>query len=243
MRVKTMGTVAACLAATLIGGFTLRADDEPKGKSDGRAWTDTFEEKASDLVPTGRNPFFILEPGYTLEFAGKDKGKQATLVITVLDETRKVDGVETRVVEERETLGGAVVEVSRNYFAISKVTNNVYYFGEEVDIYKKGKVVSHEGGWLSGNDGARYGLAMPGTPLLGSRYYQEVAPGKAMDRAEVTSLTVEHKTPAGTFKNCLVTEETTPLEPGDVESKVYARGVGLLQDGVMKLVRHGVIKK
>jgi hypothetical protein len=35
----------------------------------------------------------------------------------VLDETKTVDGVETRIVEERETVNGKPIEVSRNYFA------------------------------------------------------------------------------------------------------------------------------
>ena len=157
-------------------------------------------------------------------------------------ETRTVDGVETRVVEERETQEGRPVEVSRNFFAISKRTNSVYYFGEEVDIYKDGRVVAHEGAWLSGKSGAKFGLAMPGQPLIGARYYQELAPKVAMDRAEVASLTGSMETPAGKFANVLQTEETTPLEPGDEERKYYAAGVGLIKDGPMKLVRHGVIK-
>ena len=32
--------------------------------------------------------------------------------------------------------------------------------------------------------------------------------------------------PAGTFENCLKTEDTTPLEPDAVEHKYYAKGVG-----------------
>jgi len=41
------------------------------------------------------------------------------LTITVLDQTRTIDGVEARVVEERETSGDELREVSRNYLAIS----------------------------------------------------------------------------------------------------------------------------
>ena len=67
--------------------------------------------------------------------------------MTVLNRTKVVDGVETKVVEEKETEGGNLVEVSRNYFAICKPTNNAIYFGEEVDA-KDGKIVSHEGTWL-----------------------------------------------------------------------------------------------
>ena len=214
-----------------------------KGEPDEGSWTTSFTVDEAALVPTGRNPYFILEPGYQLEFEGREDGKRATLTITVLDETRKVGDVSTRVVEERETKGGHVVEVSRNYFAICKRTNNVYYFGEDVDIYKDGQVVSHEGSWLAGEGRARFGLAMPGSPLLGARYHQEIAPGRAMDRAEVVSLSETMETPAGQFTNVLKTVETTPLEPGEKEAKYYAAGVGLLKDGPMRLVRHGPARK
>ena len=152
--------------------------------TDVREFTSKFAVNTADLSPTGRNPYFVLEPGYQMYYEGRDEGQAATLTITVLDETKNIDGVVTRVVEERETLGGKVVEVSRNYFAVCKRTNNVYYFGEDVDMYKDGKVTSHDGTWLSGKDGAKFGLAMPGSPLLGSRYHQEVAPKTAMDRGE-----------------------------------------------------------
>jgi len=59
-------------------------------------WTSVFPTEPDELVSTGRNPYFILEPGYTLVLEGGD----GRLTITVLNETKKVDGVETRVVEE-----------------------------------------------------------------------------------------------------------------------------------------------
>ena len=116
----------------------------------------------ANLVDTGKNPYFILMPGYKLSY---EHGK-STLTVTILDETKEVDGVKTRVVEERETKDGQLAEVSRNYFAIDKKTNDVYYFGEDVDIYKDGKVVSHEGAWLSGVGGAQFGLMMPGAAAV-----------------------------------------------------------------------------
>jgi hypothetical protein len=186
-------------------------------------WTSNFSEDRSELSSTGRNAYFILEPGYRL----------------VLEETKTIDSVETRVVEERETKDGEPVEVSRNFFAISKRTGNVYYFGEEVDMYKRGKVVSHEGAWAAGIGGAKFGLMMPGQARLKARYYQEVARGLAMDRAEIVSLSEALKVPAGVFRNCLKVEETTPLEPGVKEYKYYAPGLGLIQDGSLKLVRYG----
>lgn len=200
-------------------------------------FTDNFLMDKSDLYSTGSNPYFILEPGYQLFFKSPD----GDLTITVLNETKMVDGIETRIVEERETEGGELVEVSRNYFAISKRNNSVFYFGEEVDMYENGKVTGHGGGWLAGVDGARAGIAIPGIALLGARYYQEVAPKVAMDRAEIVSVSDTRKVPAGEFKNVLKTEETTPLESGK-EYKYYAPGVGLIKDSDMELVRFGNVK-
>lgn len=75
---------------------------------------------------------------------------------------------------------------------------------------------------------------MPGVVLLGARYVQEVAPGGAMDRAEITSMTEVVETPAGRFANCVSTAETSTLLPG-VDMKLYAPGVGLVKDDVLEL--------
>ena len=145
--------------------------------------------------------------------------------------------METRVVEERETKGGQLIEVARNYFAISKRTNDVFYFGEAVDMYKDGRIVNHDGTWLSGVNGSKFGLMMPGRALIQSRYYQEVAPNIAMDRATIVSVTETVKTPAGVFANCLRVEETSPLSRFTTEYKYYAPGIGMVSDGTMKLVK------
>lgn len=185
---------------------------------------------------TGRNRYFILEPGYQLTLESRNAG----LVITVLSETRKIGNVETRVVEENESEDGKTVEISRNFFAFCRQTGSVYYFGEEVDIYKNGKIVGHEGVWLAGGKN-RAGLIMPGLVLLGARYYQEIAPGIAMDRAEIISTGQIRRTPAGSFTNCLKTEETNALSPKEKEYKFYAPGVGLVQEEDLLLTKYGFI--
>ena len=210
---------------------------EEKAPDQSLEWTSDFSADKDSLTSSGKNPFFILEPGYQMVFEdGKERVEK-----TVLDETKMVDGVECRVVEERETKKGKLTELSRNYFAISKRTNSVYYFGEDVDEYGDGKVIGHKGSWLSGKDGAKFGLIMPGVPLLKGRFCQEVAPKVAQDRAEIIGLDVSIKTSAGEFKNCIKLEETTPLEPDTKEYKIYAPGVGCVQDGDLKLVKYGKV--
>jgi len=194
---------------------------------------DNFNVEKAALADQGSNNYMILKPGFRLILA--DGGD--TMTVTVLNETKMVDGVRTRVVEERETKGGKLDEVSRNYFAIDKATGDIYYFGEDVDMYDAdGKVTGHEGGWLSGVNNAKFGLMMPGKPKIASRYYQEMAPEVAMDRAEVVSVSETVKVPIGTFKNCLKTRESSSLESG-VEDKLFAPGVGLLKDGDFKLTK------
>lgn len=217
-----VSAVAGMILLAAVAGAVEREADPLAG------WTTSFLEEKADLTSTGRNPYFILDPGY---FSVLEKGEEQ-LTITVLHETKKVDGVECRVVEEKETEGGKVKEKSRNYFAISKRTNSVFYFGEDVG-----------GAWLSGEKGAKFGLMMPGTLLLKAKYYQEIAPGVAMDRAEILSMTETVITPAGTFKHCLKIKETTPLDANENEHKFYAPGIGLVQEGELKLVKYGRAQK
>ena len=221
--------------ATVRPGHTLAS---PKAEP----WTTSFEVDTSELATIGGNRYFILRPGYRLTLEGREHGKTVRLVITVLDETKTVGGVATRVVEERETSGDVPLEISRNYYAISTRTNDVFYFGEDVDTYKHGKLTGHEGGWHHGAHSARFGLAMPGAPAVGSRYYQEQAPDVAMDRAQVISLSERVTTPAGVFTECLKTKETSPLEPFAKEGKLYAPGIGLIRDGSLSLVSYDSVR-
>ena len=125
--------------------------------------------------------------------------------------------------------GGEVIEVSRDVFAIGKRTNVVDDFGEDVDIDEKGKVIGHEGARRAGEDGVRFGLAMPGSPFLRARYDREIFPGKAMDRVEVVRLSGAMEKPAGTFAEVPKTAETTPFERVEEETKSDVAGVGLLK--------------
>lgn len=205
---------------------------------DESGFTVEFALGSCDFSTSGSNRFFSLEPGYQLLLTGEnDEGAEVELVITVLDETKEVDGIMTRVVEERESEDGELIEISRNYFVLCSPTNDIFYFGEEVDIYEDGEIVSHEGAWLAGED-AQPGIIIPSQPEVGDKYYQEVAPGVAEDRAEIISREEIVVTPAGRFENVLKVKETTPLEPGVEEFKYHAPGVGLIQDGELQLAEY-----
>jgi hypothetical protein len=228
-------TVRTILAAVAVLTFSTAWGQGKGKKSD---WQDEFALSSCNLVTTGRNPYFVLEPGFQLVLEGDDTKIQ----ITVLNETKTIDGVNTRVVEEREWKEGKLHEVAKNYFAICEQTKDVFYFGEDVDYYENGKVVKHDGSWLAGTNGNRAGLMMPGTPKLKMKYYQEIAPGVAMDRAEIESLTETCKTPAGTFSGCMKVKEGSALNLLETEYKYHAPGIGLVRDADVRLVKHGFIK-
>jgi hypothetical protein len=232
LRLRSLGPAGLVLLALALVSSAQGTKKAGKQQPAQQAWRESFTADKANFTDIGRNTYFVLEPGYRLTFEhGKD-----TLTVTVLDETKVVDGVITRIVEERETAGGQLAEISRNYFVIDKTTNDVYYFGEDVDEYKNGKVSGHEGSWLAGVNGAKFGLMIPGKPQPGDKYYQEQAPKVAMDRAEIISVTETMKVPAGSFTSVLHTRESSALESGD-EDKWYAPNVGLIKDAEFLLAK------
>jgi hypothetical protein len=226
---------STCLVLALAASLACSTASWSQGTGARPSWQQEFDISSCTLATTGRSRYFVLEPGFQLVLEGGNTRMQ----ITVLDETRQVAGVATRVVEERDWKGGQLYEVSRNYFALCRQTGDVFYFGEDVDFYQNGRVVKHDGSWLAGTGGNRAGLAMPGTPRVGARYYQEVAPGVAMDRAEIVSLDETCQTPAGTFPNCMKVAEDSPLEPGATQYKYHAPDIGLVRDEDLRLTRYG----
>jgi hypothetical protein len=214
------------------------------------AFTDNFPLKSCWFTPHGGNQYFPLTPNRQLYYnnarcvaKGECEGLEE-LWITTEPETRRISigsgkdrrQVIARVIEERETEDGDLKEVSRNFFSMCAPARDVYYFGEEVDIYEDGAIVSHDGAWLAGRNGALPGIVMPDSAfLLGTRYFQEQAAGVALDRAEHVETGVQLTLPAGTFKGCIKTIETTSLEPGAESIKFYCPGVGLVIDNELEL--------
>ena len=217
--------------------FNSKPHNSPK---DSEAFTTDIRIEDCTFSNTGRNPYFSVNPGDVLVLAGGG----VDLQITVLTDTTDISfltargvllTVTTRVVEERESQNGSLVEISRNFFARCQETNDIMYFGEDVQIFENGGI-STAGSWLAGTDGALPGLIMPGSFLLGSRYFQEQAPGVALDRSEHIAMGLTVTVPAGTFEDCVEVVETTPLERGARTTKVYCPGIGLVDDNEVQLV-------
>lgn len=180
------------------------------------------------------DPFLPLPVGQQIVLEGVEGGGDLLVRMTALDETETVADVETRVIEEYED--GQVVEISRNFFAQTD-SGTVCYFGEDVDIYDaSGNVASHAGAWRDGQTNLP-GVFMPASPRVGDAFRQEVAPGVAEDQAKVIALNEPTEVPVGTFAETVTLVEANPLDGGS-DTKVYARGIGLIVDGPARLTSY-----
>jgi hypothetical protein len=186
------------------------------------------------------NPFLPLPVGTRWVLEGEEDGVELRVEITSLDETEVVAGVTTRVVEEREWEDGELVEVSRNFFA-QIADGTVCYYGEDVDEYEDGEIVSHEGAWRAGVNGALPGILIPGDPQVGQSFKQEVAIGVAEDEAVQVAAGETVVVELGTFTDTIRYEESSPLDAGTSE-KIYGRGVGLLVDDDIERVPAGELE-
>ena len=179
---------------------------------------------ASSFTAHVDNPWFPLLPGTRYVYIGVKDGKRARDVGLVTHSTRTIASVPCVAVDDRLMLGGHLEERTTDWYS-QDAHGNVWYFGEKTaELDRHGKVTSTEGSWLAGVHGAKPGVFMPAHPRVGQSARQEYYKGHAEDHFKVVGLfkTVSPRGPA----NTLVTEETTPLEPGTVDHKMYVRGIG-----------------
>jgi hypothetical protein len=175
----------------------------------------------ADFTTEIDNPYWPMRPGSRWVYR---EGRQR-VEVTVTPRTKRILGIEARVVHDVVSEGGELVEDTYDWYA-QDADGNVWYVGEDTREYENGEVVSTEGSWEAGVDGAQPGILLPADPKVGMRYRQEYYRGKAEDAGEVLALDARVRVPFGAYENVLQTKDTTPLEPDLVEHKFYARGVG-----------------
>jgi hypothetical protein len=180
----------------------------------------------ADFSPHVTNRWFPLTPGKILVYTGIKDGKKALDLFAPSSRTRVIDGVRTRVVEDRGYLGNILEERTSDYYAQDRC-GNVWYFGEDTaTLDRHGHVVDTEGTWHAGVDGAQPGVFMQAHPQLGRRFRQEWYQGQAEDVFKVIDHSAPVTVPYGSFRHALRTAETTALEPGIVDNKYYVKGIG-----------------
>lgn len=174
------------------------------------------------------NRFFPLVPGTRYIFVGEEDGERETNVVLVTGDRKNILGISATVVLDRVFVDGELTEKTFDWFAQDR-QGNVWYLGEDTRELEDGEVVSTEGSWEAGVDGAVAGIIMPADPTVGQHYQQEFFRGEAEDEARVTGVGTDVTVPFGSFRGCLRTVEWTRLEPGIKEAKWYCPGVGFVQ--------------
>jgi hypothetical protein len=195
---------------------------------------------AGDFATRIDNPWLPFPPGRVLTYHGIKDGYQAVDVLTVTHRTQLIGGIRATVIQdrlyERRRTGSPqyLAERTTDWYAQDK-QGNVWYLGEDTaTLDPHGRVLSTEGTWKVGVNGARAGIFMPAHPKLGASGYQEFYPPHAEDHFQVLNLSAKVTTPGASSNHALLTMETTAIEPGVVDHKYYIRGVGDVIERTMK---------
>ncbi len=208
---------AVALPATFAGGGTC---NQPLPNESEPVMLDPV-----DFVPRIDNPYWPMAPGTRWVYREFDLEGSQRVTVSVLERTRDIQGIAATVVHDVVTERGELVEKTFDWYA-QDVCGNVWYLGENTKEYEDGEVVTTAGSWEHGVDGAMAGVIMPADPRVGMSYRQEYYDGEAEDAGEIMSLDEQAQVPFGHFRNVLLTNEFTPLEPKVLEYKLYAEGVG-----------------
>jgi hypothetical protein len=172
------------------------------------------------------NPWLPLRPGTLFIYRGTKDGKPSRDMLTVTHRTASIDGYPCVVVYDKLFLSGILEERTIDWYTQDD-RGNVWYFGEATEqLDPHGKVVSTEGSWRTGVNGAVPGIFLPAVPKVGQTGRQEFYKGHAEDHFRVLDVHAHVSVPAVSSKAAVLTEEWTPLEPGVLDHKYYVRGIG-----------------
>jgi hypothetical protein len=222
-------TLLAAAAAALALGLGVAASAETPGKRSAfPQYDDPVHLDPADFsanIDKGRWPMTV-GSRWVYRVVDTESGSTERQVITVTDQTKMIaDGIEARVVHDVVRDHGKPIEVTDDWYAQDS-DGNVWYFGEHTIRFNRHGQPVDNGTWEAGVDGAMPGLALPAHPRVGMSYREEYSKGVAEDQSRVLALDAQAEVPAGHFKNALMTEDFSPLEPRVSEIKFYARGSG-----------------
>jgi len=224
--VATLALLIAALAIAACGEKANSGGNESAPSGSLPQGSERVDLNPADFTTEIDNPHWPMQPGSHWVYRETAAGAVQRVDVKITGRTKRIaNGVEARVVRDVVTQGGEPVEVTDDWYAQDS-DGNIWYLGERTAEYENGKVVSREGSWEAGVDGAQPGIALPADPRVGMTYRQEYYAGVAEDNGKVLSLDEQVEVPFGHFTGVLMTKDLNPLEPRLLEHKFYARGVG-----------------
>jgi hypothetical protein len=186
----------------------------------------TFDPKNFSASPTDVNRWAPMTPGVQSVMKGYVNVGGRRLphirVVTVIDATKKVNGVHAVLVLDQDFDGGQLSEQAVDYFA-EDVGGNVWYLGSYTEAYEGGQFLNAEDAWLTGVNGAIAGLFLPADPKTGSPpFYQTQIPGGEQSTAQVVAVGGKKCVPFKCYTGVVVVQEQGS------ENKYWAPGVGMI---------------
>ena len=176
------------------------------------------------------NPYFPLRPGRMYVYRGSEGGRHLLEHLTVTSRTKVIQGVTTTVIHDVLWADGRINERTRDWYAAAN-DGTVWYFGEATATYdRQGIVQSRAGSWQAGVNGATAGVIMPARPRQTDAYRQEFLAGHAEDQAWIVQHGLRVRVPYGAVDQVVRSFEWTRLEPHVVSQKLYAPGLGIVQE-------------
>jgi hypothetical protein len=182
------------------------------------------------------NPLFPLTVGSQFIYKGtivdSDGTHEHSVVFTVTDLVKHVDGTETLVALDQDYREGAMQEQELAFFAQDDA-GNVWNFGEYPEEYDNGKLTGAPSTWIRGTDGAYGGMHVLGQPRVGMKYREGLVPAIQFDDvSKVTSISQHACVKSGCYNSIVVVDETSPNDPtSGHQIKYYAPGTGLVKVG------------
>lgn len=192
---------------------------------------------------TNPNRYFPLAIGSRWEFRSAEESS----VVRVLSATKLIDDVRCIVVRDEVSEDGFLIEGTNDWFAQAK-DGTVWYCGEETgeletfkgDRPKRPEVVNIDGSFKAGRDGDKPGIIFLANPMPGQTYIEESSLGNAEDATQILSIDYSYGKNAKLDQlvpprlarllcanDCVVTRNFSQLEPGVIERKYYAPGIGV----------------
>jgi hypothetical protein len=167
---------------------------------------------------------------YEGKIVDSDGSHEHSVIFTVTDLVKHVDGTQTVVALDQDYLQGKLQEQELAFFAQDDA-GNVWNFGEYPEEYDNGKLSGAPSTWIRGTDGAYGGMHVLGRPRIGIQYREGLVPAIQFDDvSKVTSVGQHTCVRAGCYDSVVVVDETSPNDPtSGHQVKYYAPGTGLVK--------------
>jgi len=224
MKAKVLAVLTAAAAAAGVMAGTPWAS---AGTSAHGAYEPVLNPR--DFVRVIDNPYYPLPVGRTLIYRGVRDGQTQTDRVHVTSRTKVIEGINATTVSDVARHNGKLLEKTTDWFAQDK-QGNVWYLGEDTAAYLPNGQIDRSGSWQAGVHDGEPGIIMLAHPQVPDAYRQEFLRGQAEDTAWIVNKGGSVRVPFGVVHHILTSLEFTRLEPGVIDQKIYAPGIGIVRE-------------